>query len=48
MKTVKEMVSGYEAPTIRLIVLEKTDVVRTSDPSAENGGAWGSDWDLFE
>lgn len=48
MKTLKAMVSEYESPTISLIVVEKTDVVRTSNPSAENGGAWGSDWDLFE
>lgn len=48
MKTLKAMVSGYEAPTISLIVLEETDVVRTSNPSAENGAPWGSGWDQFE
>lgn len=48
MKTLKETVSEYKSPTISLIILEKNDVVRTSGGGAENGGSWGSDWDLFE
>lgn len=41
---------SYVSPQIRFVEFEKKDVICGSGENfeAENGGAWNSDWDIFE